>query len=113
MKKKYALVISDVEMNVVTDAPWESVEKIVGILDRKMRDIHQIQSACAPQRGGHMPLLMGAFHQRHAKHIRHELCMGISNHKAGHIASVHCSGTCTDANSRDFTNLYIGKQPAG
>ena len=46
MKKKYALVISDVEMNVVTDAPWESVEKIVGILDRKMRDIHLKSYRC-------------------------------------------------------------------
>ena len=46
MKKKYALVISDVEMNVVTDAPWESVEKIVGILDRKMRDINLKSYRC-------------------------------------------------------------------
>ena len=46
MKKKYTLVISDVEMNVVTDAPWESVEKIVGILDRKMRDIHLKSYRC-------------------------------------------------------------------
>ncbi len=46
MKKKYTLVISDVEMNVVTDAPWESVEKIVGILDRKMRDINLKSYRC-------------------------------------------------------------------
>ena len=45
-KKKYTLVISDVEMNVLTDAPWESVEKIVGILDRKMRDIHLKSYRC-------------------------------------------------------------------
>lgn len=46
MKKKYTLVISDVEMSVVTDAPWESVEKIVGILDRKMRDINLKSYRC-------------------------------------------------------------------
>ncbi len=46
MKKKYTLVISDVEMNVVTEAPWESVEKIVGILDRKMRDINLKSYRC-------------------------------------------------------------------
>ena len=46
MKKKYTIVISDVEMNVVTDAPWESVEKIVGILDRKMRDINLKSYRC-------------------------------------------------------------------
>ena len=45
-KKKYTLVIADVEMNVLTDAPWESVEKIVGILDRKMRDIHLKSYRC-------------------------------------------------------------------
>ena len=46
MKKKYSLVISDVEMNVVTEAPWETVEKIVGILDRKMRDINLKSYRC-------------------------------------------------------------------
>lgn len=46
MKKKYTLIISDVELNVVTDAPWETVEKIVGILDRKMRDINLKSYRC-------------------------------------------------------------------
>lgn len=46
MKKKYTLVISDVELNVVTEAPWELVEKIVGILDRKMRDINLKSYRC-------------------------------------------------------------------
>ena len=46
MKKKYTLVIADVEMNVVTEASWESVEKIVGILDRKMRDINLKSYRC-------------------------------------------------------------------
>ena len=38
MKKKYTLSIADMEINVVTDEPQESVERIVGILDRKMRE---------------------------------------------------------------------------
>lgn len=39
MKKKYTLSIADMEINVVTDEPQDSVEYIVGILDRKMREI--------------------------------------------------------------------------
>lgn len=39
MKKKYTLSIADMEINVITDEPQESVEHIVGILDRKMREI--------------------------------------------------------------------------
>ncbi len=46
MKKKYTLVIADVEMNIITEAPAESVEKIVGILDRKMRDINLKSHRC-------------------------------------------------------------------
>lgn len=46
MKQKYTLVIADVEMNVVTDAPRETVDKIVGILDRKMRDINLKSHRC-------------------------------------------------------------------
>ena len=39
MKQKYTLLIADMEINVVTDEPQESVEYIVGILDRKIREI--------------------------------------------------------------------------
>jgi cell division protein ZapA (FtsZ GTPase activity inhibitor) len=46
MKQKYTLVISDVELNVVTEASKEAVEKIVGILDRKMRDINLKSYRC-------------------------------------------------------------------
>ena len=45
MKKKFTVVIADIEMNVLTDAPTETVEKIVGMLDRRMRDIH-LKSRC-------------------------------------------------------------------
>ncbi len=39
MKKKYTLSIADMEINVITDEPQESVEYIVGVLDRKMREV--------------------------------------------------------------------------
>lgn len=46
MKKKFTVVIADVEMNILTDAPTETVEKIVGMLDRRMRDIHLKSNRC-------------------------------------------------------------------
>ena len=46
MKQKYTLTIADMEINVITDAPHESVEKIVGILDRKMREIALKSKKC-------------------------------------------------------------------
>ena len=39
MKKKYSLSIADVELNVTVDESPATVEYIVGVIDRKMRDI--------------------------------------------------------------------------
>ncbi len=39
MKQKYTLSIADVELNVAVDESPETVEYIVGVIDRKMRDI--------------------------------------------------------------------------
>lgn len=39
MKKKYNLTIADVPLNVTVDESPETVEYIVGVIDRKMRDI--------------------------------------------------------------------------
>ncbi len=39
MKQKYTLSIADVELNVIVDEAPETVDRIVGILDRKMREI--------------------------------------------------------------------------
>lgn len=39
MKKKYSLSIADIELNVTVDEAPETVEYIVGVIDRKMRDI--------------------------------------------------------------------------
>ena len=46
MKQKYTLSIADMEINVITDEPQESVEYIVGILDRKMREIALKSKKC-------------------------------------------------------------------
>ncbi len=47
MKQKYTLSIADTEINVITDEPQESVEHIVGILDRKLRDIALKSKRCS------------------------------------------------------------------
>lgn len=39
MKQKYTITVADVEMNVVSDESAEAVEALVGIVDRKMREI--------------------------------------------------------------------------
>ena len=39
MKQKYTLSIADMQINVVTEESRETVDKLVGILDRKMREI--------------------------------------------------------------------------
>jgi cell division protein ZapA (FtsZ GTPase activity inhibitor) len=47
MKQKYSLMIADIQLSVVTDAPHEEVEKIVGILDRRMREINLKSRRCS------------------------------------------------------------------
>ena len=39
MKQKYTITISDVRMNVVSDESPEAVEALVGLVDRKMREV--------------------------------------------------------------------------
>ena len=40
MKQKHTITIADIKMNIITDEAPETVETVVGILDRKMREIH-------------------------------------------------------------------------
>ncbi len=47
MKQKYTLSIADMEINVITDEPQESVEHIVGMLDRKIREISLKSRRCS------------------------------------------------------------------
>ena len=46
MKQKFTITISDIEMNVITDAAQEDVERIVGIIDRRMREISLKSKKC-------------------------------------------------------------------
>lgn len=39
MKQKYNITVADMQLNIVSDASAEEVENVVGILDRRMRDI--------------------------------------------------------------------------
>ncbi len=45
MKQKYTVSIADLQLSLITDATAEDVEKISGILDRKMREIY-LKSRC-------------------------------------------------------------------
>ena len=46
MKQKYMITVADMELSIVSDATPEEVENIVGILDRRMRDINLKSPHC-------------------------------------------------------------------
>lgn len=47
MKQKYTITIADIEMNVVCEESAEAVEALVGIVDRKMREITMSSKRCS------------------------------------------------------------------
>lgn len=46
MKQKYSITIADVQMNVITDESPEAVEALVGLVDRKMKEILGPNRSC-------------------------------------------------------------------
>ena len=46
MKQKYSITVADMELNIISDASPDEVENIVGMLDRRMRDINLKSPRC-------------------------------------------------------------------
>ena len=47
MKEKYTISIADVQLNVIADGNREQIERIVGIIDRRMREISLMSKRCS------------------------------------------------------------------
>ena len=47
MRQKYTITIADIEINVITEESPETVEGLVGIVDRKMREIAAASPRCS------------------------------------------------------------------
>lgn len=47
MKQKYTIKVADIEMNVVSEESPEAVEALVGLVDRKMKEITGPTSRCS------------------------------------------------------------------
>ena len=46
MKQKYTITVADMELNIISDASPDEVENIVGILDRRIREINLRSPRC-------------------------------------------------------------------
>lgn len=47
MKQKYTLIVANSQMNIVTEMPKEEIDAIVGIVDRRIREIHLHSKSCS------------------------------------------------------------------
>lgn len=47
MKQKYTIRVAGIEMNVISEESPEAVEALVGLVDRKMREISEASRNCS------------------------------------------------------------------
>lgn len=47
MKKKYTLTVADSQISVITEEPKEAIDTIVGVVDRRIREIHLHSKSCS------------------------------------------------------------------
>ncbi len=47
MRQKYTITVADIELNVISDESPEAVEALVGLVDRKMREICAHSKNCS------------------------------------------------------------------
>lgn len=47
MKQKYTITVADMDVSVLSEAPAEEVERIVGVLDRRIRSILLKSQTCS------------------------------------------------------------------
>ena len=47
MNQRYTITVAGIQMNIITEESPEAVESIVGIIDRRIREIHLQSNRCS------------------------------------------------------------------